>query len=355
MNQKANWLTNKYIILLLLTGAVYFFLQFLCPLIMPILIAGVFLTLCYPTFDDIQKKTKIKKQYMASAILLLICAALIILVWWGGSYILQRIPHLIDGLNQAGDSVSLLISDCLGRVEGILGISVGDLENTLNYQIASLVENVESKMMPLLLENSWGYLKSLGSIIGVLAVTMIATILLAKDYDAILAFLGAREGSRLALEIILKVIRYMITFVKAQLVILLFISLVCIIMLSAAGVENSVAWGIVAGILDALPFIGTGIVLFPLALWQLISGAYLKAALCILTYVLCALIREFAEPRLIGKRVGVYPITILIAIYAGVRLFGISGIIKGPVGMILLWQSYTCICRYIDNKKPNEL
>lgn len=69
MREKNKMLQNKYIVLLLITGAVYFFLRFISPLLTPVIIAGMFLTFCYPAFDDIQKKTKIKKQYLAGVIL----------------------------------------------------------------------------------------------------------------------------------------------------------------------------------------------------------------------------------------------------------------------------------------------
>ena len=107
--------------------------------------------------------------------------------------------------------------------------------------------------------------------------------------------------------------------------------------------------------MDALPFIGTSIVLLPLALWELFSGACLKAFFCLLAYGVSALFRELAEPKLIGKRVGVYPFIILISVYAGMKLFGLWGIIKGPVGLVMIEQSYVCICRYIDNKKADGL
>ena len=51
-------------------------------------------------------------------------------------------------------------------------------------------------------------------------------------------------------------------------------------------------------------------------------------------------IREILEPKLIGSRVGVSPVAILLSIYAGVQLFGIWGIIGGPLGFVIIYQSY---------------
>ena len=46
------------------------------------------------------------------------------------------------------------------------------------------------------------------------------------------------------------------------------------------------------------------------------------------------------EPKLIGEKVGIYPIAILLAVYAGLKLFGGWGIIKGPLGLVVICQIY---------------
>ena len=51
------------------------------------------------------------------------------------------------------------------------------------------------------------------------------------------------------------------------------IALTAAITLGIAGIKHGVLWGILAGILDALPFIGTGVVLVPLGIWQLLEGS----------------------------------------------------------------------------------
>ena len=57
---------------------------------------------------------------------------------------------------------------------------------------------------------------------------------------------------------------------------------------------------------------------------------------CLILYGACILTRELSEPKLIGKRIGVAPVFMLLAVYAGVRLFGVGGIIKGPLALIVI-------------------
>ena len=46
--------------------------------------------------------------------------------------------------------------------------------------------------------------------------------------------------------------------------------------------------------------------------------------------------REFLEPKLIGDRLGVLPIVILMSVYVGVKLYGVGGILLGPLSVLLI-------------------
>lgn len=354
MGHEKKWTENKSIVLLLITGAVYFFLRFISPLLTPVMLAGIFLTLCYPTFDDIQKKTRIKKQYIASAILLLICAVLIVLVWFSGSQLLKQIPVWVGEIDHLQEDMRIVVRQSCQNIGSLFGIETENLSAALIEQVDIFVENFEEQVLPGVLGESWGYILQLMSIIAVLAVTMIATVLLAKDYDAILSKVGAHKESRIILEIALRVIRYLAAFVKAQFLIMFTIAAVCVLLLSLGRVENGLIFGVAAGVLDALPFIGTGVVLVPLAIWQLIQGYYGRTLLCLVAYAICVLVRQFMEPKLIGKEAGFYPVAILIAIYAGLKLFGLNGIIKGPVGLVMIKQAYEAYCRQVDEGKQKD-
>ena len=132
---------------------------------------------------------------------------------------------------------------------------------------------------------------------------------------------------------------------KAQLIILCIISTICAVTLTFTGMKSGILYGILTGFMDMLPFIGTGIMLVPLAIFRLISGNYWQAVLCFLLYALCALIREFLEPKLIGERVGVWPVGILFAVFAGIHLFGVWGIVKGPLSLVIICET----CKYFWN------
>jgi len=336
---------NRLAVLLLLTGAVYFFLKVIAPLTSPVLTAMLFVTIFGSLLQKMQGRLKIPRQ--AGALLLLLAALvfLAVLVWVLFSWIVGSMPDwmgMLDSLEEELAAVVHEICDVVGRA---LRIDGEYLEQTILARVQEGIDYFQLQLLPGMLSQSLEYVKIIASFGGFLVTFLIATVLLAKDYDDIMNRMLDREECHVYLEIICGIIRYIATYIKAQFVIMSIIGTLAAVVLGFAGIRNGVLWGIVAGILDALPFIGTGIVLVPLGIQQFFGADYGRAAACLLLYIACIFIRELLEPKLIGRRVGVSPIAILLSIYAGIKLFGIWGIIGGPLGFVIIYQSYLSLER----------
>ena len=134
-------------------------------------------------------------------------------------------------------------------------------------------------------------------------------------------------------------------YLKAQAMIIGIVSILCVLGLWLLGNPYFVLLGVAAGLLDALPFIGTGTVLLPVAFFLVLQGSYAKAAgygvLFFITYVA----REFLEPRLIGARLGIYPFVMVVVVYAGLYLYGPSGVVLGPVTLLLILETVRELAR----------
>lgn len=72
---------NRVAVLLLLTGAVYFFLKEIVPLTAPVLVAMLFVTIFGPLLQKMQAKLRLHRQVGAVLLLLLACAFAAALAW----------------------------------------------------------------------------------------------------------------------------------------------------------------------------------------------------------------------------------------------------------------------------------
>ena len=127
-------------------------------------------------------------------------------------------------------------------------------------------------------------------------------------------------------------------YCRAQLKILAVISVLAVLGLWIGKVRNGLWIGLLAGVLDALPMVGTGIVLIPTAIWQLFNENPRGAVFAAIAYVVCIAARELLEPRLLGSQVGLPPVLMLLSVYAGVKVFGAGGIFLGPLYVVLFTE-----------------
>lgn len=335
------FLKSKCIILLFITASVYLFLKYLTPLFTPLLLAALLVVVSVPFFDKIRKKVRLPRILLMSLFLLIVITILGVLIWFFVAKIVECLPGIMGRMELLQNQLCHLIRDCCDGMESRFGVNAREMETVILERVNIFIEHFQVNVLPGLVNESLSYAKYVISIGAFLAVTAIAVILLVKDYDKIMESLRSNRESQWFLEILEKVIHYIATFLKAQLIIMLSISVLCSFVLWIAGIDNSVIFGMLAGFLDMLPFIGTGIVLIPLGIWQLLNGWYVQAFVCLLVYAACAILRELLEPKLIGEKVGIYPIAILLSVYAGVKLFGLGGIIKGPLGLVIICQIYS--------------
>ena len=96
-------------------------------------------------------------------------------------------------------------------------------------------------------------------------------------------------------------------------------------------IPYGVLWAVPVALVDAIPMLGTGVVLIPWALVVFLQG---KTVMGIGLLLLCAvtmILRRILEPKLVGKQLGLDPLLTLVFLYAGYRLWGFLGMILAPL------------------------
>ncbi len=84
-------------------------------------------------------------------------------------------------------------------------------------------------------------------------------------------------------------------------------------------------------LLDALPVLGTGIVLLPWSIVSMIQGNPLLAVGLLGVYGAAAITRVVLEPKLVGNQLGLDPLLTLLFLYSGFRFWGVAGMLLSPI------------------------
>ena len=90
--------------------------------------------------------------------------------------------------------------------------------------------------------------------------------------------------------------------------------------------------GVIMGLLAFLPIIGIGVVFIPTAIYLFLKGQMAASIFFLVFYFVLSLgIEYFFKPKVVGHRVKMHPLLVFLAVIGGLKLFGILGIIYGPL------------------------
>jgi len=98
------------------------------------------------------------------------------------------------------------------------------------------------------------------------------------------------------------------------------------------GLKSPFLWGVIMALLAFLPILGIGIVFVPAAIMLFLQGRLAAGIFFLVFYlILSGGIEYFFKPRLVGQRVRMHTLIVFLSIIGGLKLFGILGIIYGPL------------------------
>lgn len=97
-------------------------------------------------------------------------------------------------------------------------------------------------------------------------------------------------------------------------------------------------WALGICLVDAFPVLGTGTILLPWSLLLALQGDTARAVGLCSTYAVISLSRSMLEPKLLGRHLGLDPLTTLMALYVGFRLWGIAGMLLAPILTVTAMQ-----------------
>lgn len=311
--QKYTW------ILLIGALAVYFFMRFFFTITLPFLLAFFVIWKVYPFLNKLSKRTRLKETWILGIFMFLLVFIVLGILYVPISGWFENMPFLKED-----ESIleSEILSTCVKKYNEFK-------VSCSKYMGDDIVVKIQSGAVT--------GVKTCISFFAYIIIFFVSMILYCKDFLIIKKKIED-NGSNVLIQVAGGVLSYVKAFLKSQVIIFLVLALLVGLTLTVLQVPNGWLLGILAGFLDAFPFVGTGIVLVPLSIWIFLKGQILQAVLCLVLYGVCALLRELLEPKLVGEKVGIYPIILFASVFIGMQIYGVGGIIKGPLSVVILYE-----------------
>jgi predicted PurR-regulated permease PerM len=117
-----------------------------------------------------------------------------------------------------------------------------------------------------------------------------------------------------------------------------------------SGLPHAVTWGLCTAVASFFPVAGTALVWIPVTLYFMAKGQIAFAILQgVWGLLLVVGVGEYVlRPRLVGRRGKGQPLLMLVAALGGIQMFGLGGIVVGPVLMSLFLAILTIYEREVD-------
>jgi sporulation integral membrane protein YtvI len=277
-----------------------------------------------------------------------ICLLINILIRQSIEFI-KNIPIYLDAM---ADRLEEICKHC----DKFMGLSDGTMRAMMDDNITQTINKVKSNIMPQLTEHSIGIGIKVIAFFGVFLIIFVAAVLIAKDLPEYQKRLENNALYQDIHKVTEKLSEAGIAYLRCQLIIMSIVAVICFLGLTLIKNDYAVLIGVGIGIMDALPILGSGLILVPWAIITLINGKIFEAAILITTFLVCQIIREVLEPKLIGNQIGIKPIFTLIAIYMGVKLFSFAGFFLGPIGLVIIITIYKVIMEKSESiSNPKEI
>lgn len=331
---------RKIISILGITVGVYLTIRYLLPYVIPFLLAYILVHLLNPVTEKIRKKLPWKKEIIVSVLMVLLLVLCTFLFYWIYCALMDQIQKVAMNFDYYYGCFCDWVDNCCLLAEKRLGIQVDEMQDLVYSSLDHATEQIRVYIIPGVFNYSFKYLKKILNAGLFILMLFVAVILLMKDYDEMKEKLQQYTWYQHFNNITKRMWKQGGMYMKAQGIIILVVMVLCTAGLWALGNPYFLLLGIVIGLMDALPFIGTGTVLLPMAVFLLFRGnirlAVGYAGLFLLTYI----VREFLEPRMLGAKLGIYPFVMVVVVYAGLYLYGTAGVILGPVTLLTVKEIY---------------
>ncbi len=169
--------------------------------------------------------------------------------------------------------------------------------------------------------------------------TIVLSVFISVEYDGITAFIKRQLPEKF--NSTFSEARMFLTgtlwkMIKSYMIILFITFIELLTGLSILKVKYALPIAAIIAVLDIMPVVGTGGILIPWAIVELILKNYTLGIGLLVLYLAVTVIRNVIEPRIVGHQIGLHPIITITVMYAGLRLFGFFGLIVAPIIAILV-------------------
>ena len=311
----------------------FLFFKYLSPIFLPFIIGWLMSLLFNPLADRLQKQN-IPRGISALLGILLLLGVLGLLGFWSGNSIFHKAQVYSENLPAYIDFFEGKIQNFWAQFDTFCQKLPPELQASfLEFQ------NDATGMLLSLLPEGNGALDGVSNFFIAFFVAMISAYFFTKDralihgvYEKHLAPLLGVSVHTTKTELKASIWGY----IKTQFILMGFTFTMTILAMLIMKSPYPLLLSVVIAIIDALPFFGSGFILWPGAIIHLLTGNTFLAIGYMVLYASIQIMRQILQPKILGTQIGLHPLLTLFSMYFGFQCIGVIGLIIGPILAVIL-------------------
>jgi len=331
--------SKKYLTIFILIVILLLLFFFILPISVPLVVAFFTALILNPLVRFGESRLKIGRKLSVTIIFILFVLSLGLIGYFTVTSVIRQLISLVENTPAYIIQINQLLIEWGESLEVFLADLPSEFVREVNAGIQSSVDSVTDYLRATFrVDRIASFVATIPNYIVSLIVYFIGLFLFMLDLPSLISkfyqmFSQASANKIKFMSNRLKGVLY--GFFKGQFLVSLIIFSVSIISLFIIVPEYAIVMSVIVWIVDLIPIIGSILILAPWSIYMFLIGNTLMGfQLAILAIILLA-IRRTVEPKVMGVQMGLSPLTTLISMYIGIRLFGLFGFIIGPVALII--------------------
>lgn len=341
------FIPKKHIPLALIALAILLSLRYVLPFVMPVLLGLLFAMVLSPLIGKLQEKSGLSRSAASLSAMIGILAVLAALVFFMVKFLMHEAERFSSLLPELFLAVSGYISSFVSWTQRITGNLPQGASDALSSWAEGLLNSggaLTSGLYEKVFSLVSGFLSSLPDHLLFILTLLLSCYFSAAELPRIRELLELHLPQSYLRQwrgILSSGKSVLVGWFRAQIKLMVVTFLVLLAGFLLLRIELPFLFALGISLLDALPLLGTGIILLPWGLLSMISGELHKGIGLIIIYGIAALLRNVLEPKFLGDQMGISPLFSLLALYAGYRLSGFWGMILLPLGVMVFAEIYS--------------
>ncbi|NLC68688.1 MAG: sporulation integral membrane protein YtvI [Clostridiaceae bacterium] len=321
--------------------------------VMPFIIAFIISLIVEPIIRFLMRKVKLPRKVAAPIVLLFFIFSFGTIIALGVIRLIHEIKSFSMILPDIISNLYTTITCWINKANTIIEWLPSEVTVTLSNTISDITKNL-TNIVSKITRGAYTTAISIPEALLFLIITVLATYFISSDRERISKFFASQfpeKWNNKVKSIISDMFSAFLGYVKAQLIIMAITFIELFTGFLIIRIKYSLLLAFIISILDALPIVGTGGFLIPWAIYSFFNGEIRLGVSLIVLYGIALTVRQLLEPKIIGTQIGLHPLATLIAMYVGLKILGIFGLILGP---IIVLVSKNVLAGVLKNKSIKD-